>query len=333
MANLIAMAHNVPITDPETGNPTPEFIRLMSRLSVNSSFTIDKTGKISFAAMSSKTVLANITGASATPAEATLTQVLDLVGSAAQGDILYRNATGWVRLAAGSSGFLLQTNGPTANPAWVTPPTGGGAGTTPTIKSSNLATYSAASIAVPFPVTPSVPVAGDIAVVFCENGFTVPTFPVGWNALYNPLVANYTNGIVVAKILTAGDITTGSCTIGWAGSYDGTYACVIINGASMIGSRDFVGSATAGSTSFASVVTTPSLLMTSTDLVLGFASSRGNGAVAITNFTALNTAVTTTNSSGFLGKYTGSIGKFGLSETASMATANNGIVYNLIALR
>lgn len=48
----------------------------------------------------------------------TLTQLLDLVGSAAQGDILYRNASGWVRLAAGTSGHYLQTQGAGANPQW-----------------------------------------------------------------------------------------------------------------------------------------------------------------------------------------------------------------------
>jgi hypothetical protein len=38
--------------------------------------------------------------------------------SSAQGDILYRDGTGWVRLAAGTSGQLLRTNGAGANPSW-----------------------------------------------------------------------------------------------------------------------------------------------------------------------------------------------------------------------
>lgn len=53
--------------------------------------------------------------------EVTLTQILDWVGSPAQGDIFYRNATGWVRLAAGTAGQLLQSGGASANPSWVTP--------------------------------------------------------------------------------------------------------------------------------------------------------------------------------------------------------------------
>lgn len=48
----------------------------------------------------------------------TLTQVLDLVGSAARGDILYRAASSWSRLGAGTSGYFLQTSGAGADPAW-----------------------------------------------------------------------------------------------------------------------------------------------------------------------------------------------------------------------
>lgn len=39
----------------------------------------------------------------------------------AQGDILYRNATEWVNLGAGTSGDVLTTNGAGANPSWNTP--------------------------------------------------------------------------------------------------------------------------------------------------------------------------------------------------------------------
>lgn len=38
--------------------------------------------------------------------------------SASQGDILYRNATEWVRLTAGTNGQVLKTSGAAANPSW-----------------------------------------------------------------------------------------------------------------------------------------------------------------------------------------------------------------------
>jgi hypothetical protein len=50
--------------------------------------------------------------------ECTLSEALDFVGSAAQGDILYRNATGWARLPAGTAGQYLYTQGAGANPLW-----------------------------------------------------------------------------------------------------------------------------------------------------------------------------------------------------------------------
>lgn len=61
--------------------------------------------------------------------ELTLSQVLDLVGSAAQGDILYRGATTWTRLGAGTSGQYLQTQGTGANPTWATVSASGGGST------------------------------------------------------------------------------------------------------------------------------------------------------------------------------------------------------------
>lgn len=53
--------------------------------------------------------------------EVTFTQFLDWVGSAAQGDILYRGSSSWTRLAAGTSGHFLKTNGAAANPEWAAP--------------------------------------------------------------------------------------------------------------------------------------------------------------------------------------------------------------------
>jgi hypothetical protein len=53
--------------------------------------------------------------------ECTISEVLDFIGSAAQGDILYRGAAGWARLAAGTSGKFLQTKGSGNNPVWAYP--------------------------------------------------------------------------------------------------------------------------------------------------------------------------------------------------------------------
>lgn len=39
-------------------------------------------------------------------------------GAASQGDVIYHNGTKWKRLAAGTSGYVLQTNGASSNPSW-----------------------------------------------------------------------------------------------------------------------------------------------------------------------------------------------------------------------
>lgn len=87
-------------------------------------WTIDN-GVVNYAKMQNVSatarILARITAGAGVIEEATISQVLDLVGSAAQGDILYRGASGWTRLGAGTTGQFLQTQGAGANPQWSTP--------------------------------------------------------------------------------------------------------------------------------------------------------------------------------------------------------------------
>jgi len=56
------------------------------------------------------------------PEALTLTQILDFIGSAAQGDLLYRGAAAWARLGAGTSGQHLKTQGAAADPTWAAIP-------------------------------------------------------------------------------------------------------------------------------------------------------------------------------------------------------------------
>lgn len=50
--------------------------------------------------------------------ELTLSDVLDFIGSAAQGDILYRAAGAWARLPVGTAGQVLTSNGAGQNLSW-----------------------------------------------------------------------------------------------------------------------------------------------------------------------------------------------------------------------
>lgn len=71
-------------------------------------------------------LLGRKTAAAGDTEECTLSEALDFVGSAAQGDILYRGAATWTRLGAGTSGQFLKTQGAAANPVWATASGGGG---------------------------------------------------------------------------------------------------------------------------------------------------------------------------------------------------------------
>lgn len=70
-------------------------------------------------------VVGRKTAGAGDPEECTLSELLDFIGSAAQGDILYRGASSWARLGAGTSGHFLKTNGAGANPAWAAATTTG----------------------------------------------------------------------------------------------------------------------------------------------------------------------------------------------------------------
>lgn len=68
-------------------------------------------------------VLARKSASAGDAEETTLSELLDFIGSAARGDILYRGSSAWARLAAGTTGNLLQTGGAAGDPSWAAYPT------------------------------------------------------------------------------------------------------------------------------------------------------------------------------------------------------------------
>lgn len=63
-------------------------------------------------------ILGRKTSGSGDAEECTLSDILDFISSAAQGDMLYRGSSTWARLAAGAAKQILQANGAAA-PTWV----------------------------------------------------------------------------------------------------------------------------------------------------------------------------------------------------------------------
>lgn len=81
---------------------------------VNANVTYAKIQNVS----ATSRVLGRKTAGVGSVEELTLDEVLDFIGSATQGDILYRGASAWARLPAGVDGQFLRTNGAGANPSW-----------------------------------------------------------------------------------------------------------------------------------------------------------------------------------------------------------------------
>jgi hypothetical protein len=90
--------------------------------SVPVSLVIGGLGQITnaqLAAASNNTLLSNISGGSASPADNTLTSILDSSFGTSPGTLLIRGSSAWSALAAGSSGQLLMASG-AAPPSWGT---------------------------------------------------------------------------------------------------------------------------------------------------------------------------------------------------------------------
>lgn len=99
--------------------------------SANSFITTITNGAVvnsKLASMASNRIKGNNAAVAANPSDLTLSQVLDMIGNAAQGDILFRGASSWQRLGAGTSGYFLQTQGTGADVVWAAGG-GGGSGT------------------------------------------------------------------------------------------------------------------------------------------------------------------------------------------------------------
>jgi hypothetical protein len=109
----------ITLTGHVTGSGTGSFATTIASNVVTSAMIVDATvANADLANMANKTVKGRNSAGTGVPEDVTFTQFMDWVGSAAQGDILYRGSSSWSRLAASTSGYVLNTNGTGANPSW-----------------------------------------------------------------------------------------------------------------------------------------------------------------------------------------------------------------------
>jgi Repeat of unknown function (DUF5907) len=120
----LSLAANATVSGTNTGDQTITVTGDVSGSGTGSFGTTIQPGVVTYAKMqnvsATSTILGRKSAGAGSPEECTLSNVLDFIGSAAQGDIFYRGAATWARLPAGTLGQYLQTQGAGANPAWVT---------------------------------------------------------------------------------------------------------------------------------------------------------------------------------------------------------------------
>jgi hypothetical protein len=113
-------------TAPASGTPGTAANTMASVFEVNSAGAIGIAG----ANFGSANQVLLSGGSSAAPSWSNVNGSVITIPSQAQGDLLYRGASAWERLPAGTDGQLLRTNGAAANPSWSDKITSGSAQST-----------------------------------------------------------------------------------------------------------------------------------------------------------------------------------------------------------
>lgn len=165
----------------------------------------------------------------------------------------------------------------------------------PTIRSSSILAFNAGSVNIPWPAGT---VAGDTVFIFFGGGWNVNSIPAGWTqgASINP---GTWDGSICFKIMDAADITAGSGTFGFGGSFNAVYVAVTMIGAAYPraprATNDLSGSGTG------TVNANPGTL--ATDLCLLFGSNRAASNDTV-NVGSVERSVNASNSSACLYSYT-----------------------------
>ncbi len=149
-----------------------------------------------------------------------LTSQIDAAFGSAQGDILYRGASGWAALPPGTSGQVLQSGGSGANPSWATAASGssGGGGPSYTGLDAQTANYtlvagdlnklvtmtSASALTLTLPTPTSLGLAVGSIIDVAELGAGQVLFSAGTNATFTNYSGNtHTAGQYAVARLTA----------------------------------------------------------------------------------------------------------------------------------
>lgn len=178
------------------------------------------------------TVVSNIAGVSANPANNTLSAVLDNVISGSQGALLFRGANVWQSLSPGTTGQLLASGGAGADVSWSTAT---GAGTVTSVSAGNGLTASTN----PITTTGAIQLKDIPAQTIMVNPTTVSAAPVGTTLTRmidsvvsgsqgSVLYRNATSWVALApgttgQVLTAGGVSANPSWAAAGGGWTSTF--------------------------------------------------------------------------------------------------------------
>lgn len=205
---------------------------------------------------------------------------------------------------------------------------GGCPGGTPTVRTSNVQSSSAASYTVSFGAGAA---AGDVYLIFFGGGFQVTTPPTGWAILAAGTGSNF-NGTILGKVLSSGDVSTGSVVVTPASTFNS-----VVIGINFVGST--VGAIATqpigvqnGSGVTSTILTMFGVVCTTTEM-LYFGGTRGaaNVTVSVGGGTSIQ-AVNAASASGALYGGTNPGGLLGLGATYNFSLAGSGYYVAMIAI-
>lgn len=134
--------------------------------------------------------------------------------------------------------------------------------------------------------------AGDNIVVFASHAYQVNT-PAGFTLISNNNQANYNYG-VFTKTLTSGDITTGSVTVTFTGSYYGNIALIVFVGTTNFNLRASAFNANTGGAGTRTLSTGNTPL--TNDYAIYYGAGRANSAITSSGGASLQTLASANSS-------------------------------------
>jgi hypothetical protein len=206
----------------------------------------------------------------------------------------------------------------TLGPSIFTLDLGGGSSTgsgSVAVRGHAIASSSGSSLSLTLPAGSA---AGDCVILFTGHGFAPSGNPTGFTQLDYQAGTNWNGGTWI-KLLDSADITAGSVSISYGGSFNGVRSCIVFQGTPRL-IRAFTSSRN-GSGASSRALTTDSTPR-SGDYFIGFGSGRANNTVTCDTGSSLRT-VSATSASGVLNG--GSVGSNGaITATFSYSTTPTG---------